>query len=156
MKCLVVLLSILGLTFAAPAAFDFESKEKYLPSISAAPKEQHKINEISALLQALMSINLSKEDQDANLGDLDDGTVADLQGLVNVLEQVEVADLNTQLQGDKNVAMAHVWGRLENALKKAGHDAMIECRVNIKGHCANVEKIKKWQEKFEHWFDRQE
>ena len=155
MKCLIVLLSILGLTFAAPAAFDFESNEKYLPS--AVQKEQHKdINEVSALLQALVSINLSKEDQDANLGDLDDGTVADLQGLVNVLEQVEVADLNAQLQRDKNVAMAHVWGRLGSALKIAGHDAMIECRVNIKGHCANVEKIKRWQEKFERWFGRQE
>ena len=153
MKCLVVVLSVLGITFAAPAAFDFESNEKYLPS--AAQKEQHKdINEISALLQALVSINLSKEDQDANLGDLDDGTVADLQGLVNVLEQVEVADLNAQLQGDKNVAMAHVWGRLGSALKKAGRDAMIECRVNLFGHCANVEKIKKWQAKFERWFGR--
>ena len=155
MKYLVVLLSILGLSFAAPASFDFESNEKYLPS--AAQKEQHKdINEISALLQALVSINLSKEDRDVNLGGRDGGTVADLQRLVNVLEQVEVADLNAQLQGDKNVAMAHVWGLLGSALKKAGHDAMIECRVNIGGHCANVEKIKKWQEKFERWFGRQE
>lgn len=91
-----------------------------------------------------------------NRGDLDDGTVADLQGLFNVLEQVEVEDMNAELQGDKNVAMAHVWGRLGSALKKAGHDAMIECKVNINGHCANGEKIEKWQQKFEHWFGRQE
>ena len=105
MKCLVVLpllLPTLGLTFAVPA-FDLESLEKYLSS--TAPKELQHEDEVSALLQAIASTSTEK-DQVTYDDDEDDGPTADLQGIFNVLAQVEAE--RAQQQGDKNVAMAYL------------------------------------------------
>lgn len=119
MKCLVVflLLSSLGLSLAVPA-FNFESLEKYLPS--TAPKQEHK-GEVRALLQALASVGSDQEleDQDTDGNDGDDGTVADLQGLFNVLAQVE-AEMAHQQQDDKNEAIAQFWGWLGSMLWSVG------------------------------------
>ena len=113
MKTLIIclLLSTLSLTFAVPA-FDFDSLQKYLPS-SFSPNKQDK-DEVSALLQTLVS---AKDDQDSE-DDEDDGTVADLQGIFNVMAQIEL-EKATQ-QHNKNVAMAQFWGGIGRALWNAG------------------------------------
>jgi hypothetical protein len=140
MKCLVVfiLLSTLGLTIAVPGAIDLESEEKYLPSTVYAPKEQHK-DEASALLQALVSISLqseAEEDQDMDDGNVgDDGAVADLQVVFNVLAQVDSAVKAHQQQDDKNVAMGQLWGRLGSALWKAGKNDLKQ------KYCTKEEKV---------------
>ena len=102
MKILIIcfLLSTLSLTFAVPA-FDFLQ--------SSSSKEQNK-DEISALLQVLAS---SEDDQDT-----DDGTVANLQGMFNMMAQVEAE--KARQQHDKNVAMVQFWGRLGRGLWNVG------------------------------------
>ena len=109
MKCLVIslLLSTIGLTIAVPA-FDFDSLEKYLPSRS--PKE----HEVNILLQALAS---TEDDQDT-INDEDDGTVADLQVVLNVMAQVDME--KARQQHDKNVPMVQFLRGLGRRLWRAG------------------------------------
>ena len=102
MKTLIIcfLLSTLGLTFAVPAV-------NFLSSSSS--KEQNK-DKVSALLQVLAS---SEDDQDT-----DDGTVADLQGVFNMMAQVEME--KAREQQDENVAMVQFLGMLGGGLWNVG------------------------------------
>ena len=59
----------------------------------------------------------TEEDQDTD--DDDAGTVADLQGIFNVLAQVEGEKAIVKQQDDKDVAMVQFWKRLRIALWKA-------------------------------------
>ena len=68
------------------------------------------------MLKALASTEDDQETDDDD--DEDDGTVADLQGVFNVLAQVEAE--KARVQGDKNMAMAQFWGGLGGVLVKAG------------------------------------
>ena len=130
MKTLIIclLLSTLSLTFAVPA-FDFDSFGKNFPS-SYFPKEQNK-DEVSALFQALVS---TEDDQDTDDDDEDDGTVADLQGVFNVMAQVEAE--KARQQRNKNVAMVQLWGGLGSALWSAGK-AYLKRR-----HCTEEEEVR--------------
>ena len=125
MKILIIcfLLSTLGLTFAVPA-FNLDS---FLQPRSS--KEQNK-NEVSALLQVLAS---TENDQDTD-DDEDDGTVANLQGLFNVMAQVEVE--KAKQQQDKNVAMVQFWGGLGSVLWNAGKGYL------KKRYCTEEEEVR--------------
>ena len=130
MKILIIclLLSTLSFTFAVPA-FDFDSFGKYFPS-SFSPKEQNK-DKVSALLQALVS---TEDDQDTDDDDEDDGTVGDLQGVFNVMAQVEAE--KARQQNNKNVAMVQFWGGLGNALWRAGKSYL------KRKHCTEQEEVR--------------
>ena len=130
MKILIIslLLSTLSLTFAVPA-FNFDSFGKFFPSRSF-PEEQNK-DDVSALFQALVS---TEDDQDTEDDDEDDGTVADLQGVFNVMAQVEAE--KARQQRNKNVAMVQVWKFLGNALWNAGKSYL------KKRHCTEEEEVR--------------
>ena len=102
------LLSTLGLSFAVPT-LDSDNFNKYISS-----QLQHKQNEdeLNVLLQAMAS---TEDDQDS---DDDDDTVAELQGVFNVLAQVEVE--KTRQHKDKSMGMAQLWGMLGRTLWNVG------------------------------------
>jgi hypothetical protein len=96
-----------------------------------ASKEQHK-DEVSALLQAISKDQDTLDD--GNLGD--DRAVADLQGLFNLLAQVDSSVKAHQQQDNKNnMTMAQLWGRLGSALWRAG-------KIDLKRrYCTKEEKV---------------
>ena len=128
MKILVIclLLSTFSLTFAVPA-FDHDFR-KYLPS-SYFPNEQNK-DEVSGLLQTLVS---TEDDQDSD-DDEDDGSVADLQGIFNVMAQAEVE--KAKQQRNKNVAMVQIWKGLGGALWRVGKSYL------KKKYCTEEEEVR--------------
>lgn len=125
MKILItcLLLSTLGLTFAVPT-FDFESLLDQQPS---SIKEQNK-DQLGALLKVLEG---SEDDTD---NDDDDGTVADLQGVFNVMAQVE--EEKARQQHGKNMAMAQIWEGLGSALWSAGKGYL------KKRYCTEEEEVR--------------
>ena len=112
MKIIVfcLLVSTIGFSFAVPS-LDSSDLNRY---ISSQLQDKKNENQLNVLLQAMAS---AEEDQ-YSADDDDDDTVAELQGVFNVLAQVQVE--KAREQGDTDTAMTQFWGLVGKALWRVG------------------------------------
>ena len=113
MKILVAffLLSIIGLTYAT---FPYNNADYYKKLSNYFPKQGHV--EVATLLNSLAGIQDDQE-SDGDDDDNDDDDLADIQGIFNVLAQVE---MERAKEMDDKSATAQFWKMLGKTLWNAG------------------------------------